>query len=353
MPKKILIIYTGGTIGMRQSANGLVPAADLAAEIMQLIELGPAFQKKPPQLHTLSYDPLIDSSDMTPAIWLKIAHDIEQRYDSYDGFVVLHGTDTLAYTSSALSYFIRRHGKPVVVTGAQLPFGFPRSDARSNLISAIEVAATMPESLAQVCVVFGSKIMRGNRVTKISANAYDAFDSPRFPLLGTIGIDIHFSGSRRLSYQSTDATQLLLPPDNNAVALLRLYPGISAALLRSVCSVKGLRALVLEAYGSGNGPSRDPLFLSEIRAAVDRGIVIVVVSQPLDGVVTFERYAAGSGLAGAGAISGRDMTAEAAISKLYFLLASGEEHHHAELGRALMHPLAGEMAVTEASRKLH
>lgn len=345
MPKRILIIYTGGTIGMRQTANGLAPAADLAAEIMQLIELGPSFQKNPPQLHTLSYDPLIDSSDMTPAIWLKIAADIEQRYDDYDGFVVLHGTDTLAYTSSALSYFIRRHGKPVVLTGAQLPFGFPRSDARSNLISAIEVAATMPESLAQVCVVFGSKIMRGNRVTKISANAYDAFDSPRFPLLGSLGIELHFSGSRRLSYESTDPTMPLVLPDDNAVALLRLYPGISASLLRAVCTGPGLRALVLEAYGSGNGPSRDAAFLDEVRAAVARDIVVVVVSQPLDGVVTFERYAAGSGMAGAGAVSGRDMTTEAAISKLYFLLASGADQA-AGLAKAFRRSLAGEMTVT-------
>ena len=144
MPKRLLIIYTGGTIGMKQTHHGLAPADDLADEIKYLVELGPVFQQNPPQLETLVYRPLIDSSDMTPATWLTIAADIEQRYDDYDGFIVLHGTDTLAYTSSALSYFVRRWGKPVIVTGAQLPFGFPRSDARSNLISAIEVAATMP-----------------------------------------------------------------------------------------------------------------------------------------------------------------------------------------------------------------
>jgi L-asparaginase len=342
MPKKVLIIYTGGTIGMKKTSQGLAPAADLTAEIVQLLELGPSFQKNPPQLQTLSYEPLIDSSDMTPAVWLKIANDIEMRYDQYDAFVVLHGTDTLAYTSAALSYFIRRHGKPVVLTGAQLPFGFPRSDARSNLISAIEVAVTMPEFLAQVCVVFGSKIMRGNRVTKISANAYDAFDSPRFPPLGSIGTAIQFAGSRRISYQSTDPAAVLRLPDDSAVALLRLYPGIGAFLMRAVCAGPGLRALVLEAYGSGNGPSRDAGFLHEVRAAVERGIVVVVVSQPLDGVVTFERYAAGSGLAGAGAISGRDLTTEAAISKLYFLLACGY-CSAAGLSKGLKHSIAGEM----------
>lgn len=346
MQKKILIIYTGGTIGMQQTANGLAPSADLAREIKQLIELGPAFQISPPQLHTLSYDPLIDSSDMTPAVWLQIAADIEECYDDYDGFVVLHGTDTLAYTSSALSYFIRRHGKPVVLTGAQLPFGFPRSDARSNLISAIQVAATMPPSLAQVCVVFGSKIMRGNRATKISANAYDAFDSPRLALLGTIGIDIQFSGAHSQLLQRTDTARVLQLPDDSAVALLRLYPGISATPIRAICAAPGLKALVLEAYGSGNGPSRAAGFVNEVQAAVARGIVVVVVSQPLDGVVTFERYAAGSGFAGAGAISGRDMTTEAAISKLYFLLSAGYGNQPARLAQAFGQALAGEVTVT-------
>lgn len=323
MPKRLLIIYTGGTIGMKRTAHGLAPAPDLAAEITQLIEMGPAFQKNPPVLHTLSYEPLIDSSDMTPAVWLKIATDIEACYDNYDGFVVLHGTDTLAYTSSALCYFIRRQGKPVVLTGAQLPFGFPRSDARSNLISAIEVAATMPAAMAQVCVVFGSKIMRGNRVTKVSANAYDAFDSPRCPVIGSIGIDIHFLGPRRaVPAQSLSVPALKLPPDN-AVVLLRLYPGISAQLLRAVCADPATRAVVLEAYGSGNAPSRSPAFLQEVSAAVDRGIVVLVVSQPLDGVVSFGRYASGSSLAGVGAISGRDLTTEAAVTKLYYLLACG------------------------------
>jgi L-asparaginase len=323
MPKRLLIIYTGGTIGMKQTVSGLAPAGDLAAEITQLIELGPAFQKNPPLLHTLSYEPLIDSSDVKPSIWVQIARDIEQRYDEYDGFVVLHGTDTLAYTSSALSCFVRRQGKPVVLTGAQLPFGFPRSDARSNLISAIEVAANMPASMAQVCVVFGSRIMRADRVTKVSASAYDAFDSPRSPVLGNIGIDVHFQPARRLiADHSTPLPALNLPPDG-AVVLLKLYPGITTHLLRSVCADPEIKAVVLEAFGSGNGPSRDLEFLSEVRAIVERGIVVLVVSQPLDGVVSFGRYAAGTGFAGAGAISGGDLTTEAAVTKLYYLLACG------------------------------
>jgi L-asparaginase len=323
MPKRLLIIYTGGTIGMKQTAKGLAPAGDLTAEISQLIEMGPSFQSNPPVLHTLAYEPLIDSSDMTPAVWLKIAEDIEQHYDKYDGFVVLHGTDTLAYTSSALCCFIRRQGKPVVLTGAQLPFGFPRSDARSNLISAIEVATTMPVSMAQVCVVFGSRIMRGDRVTKVSASAYDAFDSPRCPMLGNIGIDIHFQGAHSTAAEQADPLPVLQLPPDNAVVLLRLYPGISAELLRAVCADKVTKAVVLEAYGSGNAPSRSPEFLNEVKSVVERGIVVLVVSQPLDGVVSFDRYAAGRSLAGVGAISGRDLTTEAAVTWLYYLLACG------------------------------
>lgn len=341
MPKRLLIIYTGGTIGMKQTHHGLAPADDLADEIKYLVELGPVFQQNPPQLETLVYRPLIDSSDMTPATWLTIAADIEQRYDDYDGFIVLHGTDTLAYTSSALSYFVRRWGKPVIVTGAQLPFGFPRSDARSNLISAIEVAATMPESMAQVCVVFGSKILRGNRVTKISAKAYDAFDSPRFPAIGSIGIEIEYQGHRRMGHGEGVTKATLLPPPDDSVVLLRLYPGISASIFDAVCAAPNLRAVVLEAYGSGNGPTREPSFMAAVSAAVERGIVVLVVSQPLDGVVTFERYAAGSGLSGAGAVSGRDLTPEAAVTKLYYLIARGYDNR--QITEKLKQPLAGDM----------
>jgi len=341
MPRKILIIYTGGTIGMKQQADGLAPCADLTAEILQMPELGSAFHEKPPHIDTLTYDPLLDSSDMTPAVWMKIASDIESHYERYDGFVVLHGTDTLAYTSSALSFFIRPRGKPVVVTGAQLPFGFPRSDARNNLISALEVAATLPASLAQVCVVFGSRILQGNRVTKVSARAYDAFDSPRFPPLGSIGIEIVYR-QRETEHRASPVfpEQWCLPP-NDSVALLKLFPGFSPGLLDLICAGNNLRALVLEAFGAGNGPSQDKSFLDAVSRAVASGIVVVVVSQPLDGVVSMRSYSAGSALARAGAISGRDLTTEAALTKLYYLIGAGCDTVQI---RDYMHlPLAGEV----------
>lgn len=339
--KRLLIIYTGGTIGMQQTADGLAPAADLAAEIRHMPELGQAFQTHPPILETLSYDPLLDSSDMTPGRWVQIARDILRHYQKYDGFVVLHGTDTLAYTASALSYFIERSDKPVVITGAQLPFAYPRSDARNNLISALEVAANMPEAMTQVCVVFGSRILRGNRATKVSAKAYDAFDSPRYPHLGAIGIDVEYNRRRRFPVAFGNfAKQGQLPPDD-AVALVRLFPGFSASTLRAICGNSNLRGIVLEAYGAGNGPSQNQDFQDTIGDAVQRGIVVVVVSQPLDGIVRMSSYAAGSALARAGAISGRDMTTEAALTKLYYLIALG--YSADSIAKKMKTPIAGEM----------
>lgn len=349
MPGRLLILYTGGTIGMQQTARGLAPAANLTNEILQMPELGSAFRGDPPIIETLNYEPLVDSSDMTPGGWSRIAGDIARHYDAHDGFVVLHGTDTLAYTSSALSFFLNRSEKPVVVSGAQLPFGYPRSDARNNLISSLQVAASLPRALMPVCVVFGSRILQGNRATKVSAQAYDAFDSPRFPRLGSIGIDIEYashpafgagrSGAREGARE--DIHQEITPPPDDAVALVRLFPGFSAATLRAICGGENLRGIVLEAYGAGNGPSRDRHFIDAVRAAVEQGIVVVVVSQPLDGVVRMDSYAAGNALAGAGAVSGRDLTTEAALTKLYYLVARG--YSAGEIRERMTVSLAGEM----------
>ncbi|MEX1198912.1 MAG: asparaginase [Pseudohongiellaceae bacterium] len=354
MAGRLLILYTGGTIGMKQTDRGLAPASDLTTDILQMPELGPAFHGDPPVIETLSYDPLLDSSDMTPGHWCRMADDIARHYDDHDGFVVLHGTDTLAYTSSALGFFLHRSGKPVVVTGAQLPFGSPRSDARNNLISSLQVAASLPGSMAQVCVVFGSRILQGNRSTKVSAQAYDAFDSPRFPHIGSIGIDIEYNSSPAFeSVRPAPAREGLredlgksilennAPPPDDAVALVRLFPGFSAATLRAICSGENLRGIVLEAYGAGNGPSRDRSFLDAVRSAVDQGIVVVVVSQPLDGVVRMSSYAAGNALADAGAISGRDLTTEAALTKLYYLIAQGCDAR--EIRERMVVALAGEI----------
>ncbi len=356
--KKILVLYTGGTIGMKRpsidptgstgstdstgSNSALAPAAGYLPKVMRALpELDPALNPGAPEFDLIEYDPLLDSSDMTPDAWVKIATDIEHHYQMYDGFVVLHGTDTLAYTSSALSFFVENTRKPIVVTGSQLPFGLPRSDAPNNIVSALQVAATMPEELAQVCVVFGARILRGNRVTKTSAAAFDAFSSPRFPALGSIGIEITYEPHQGLALPDSTFRVHESAPPRGSVAVIRLFPGFTPQIIEAVCSLPNLKGIVLEAFGSGNGPSSNPLFLDAIKEARQSGVVIVVVAQPIDGLVNFGNYAAGSALGRAGAISGQDLTTEAALTKLYYLISLGLEPTQIE-SRMLV-PLAGEM----------
>lgn len=350
MEKRNLIIYTGGTMGMARSAgaNGALSpvAGHLPAMLAQLPELLPANNKNSVdavEYDLIEYQPLLDSSDMTPDGWIKIAADIEQRYRDYSGFVVIHGTDTLAYTSSALSFFVENTRKPIVVTGSQLPFAVPRSDARNNIVSALQVATHMPPALAQVCVVFGCRILRGNRATKISAQAYDAFDSPRCARLGSIGIDIHFNQEMVLPTPDSDFRIQEQPPPHDAVAVIRLFPGFSPQIIDSVCSSPHLRGIVLEGYGSGNGPSSNPLFLDAIANACRQGIVVVVVAQPLEAKVEFGNYAVGDAIARAGAVSGADMTTEAALSKLYYLISL--ELNAVEIEARMGKSIAGEMSV--------
>lgn len=339
--KKLLILYTGGTLGMRPdvAANGsLAPRPGYLANMLQQM---PELQAAGSTFDLLEYTPLLDSSDMTPANWVQIATDIEKHYEQYDGFVVLHGTDTLAFTASALSFFVEGIRKPIVVTGSQLPFGVPRSDAPNNIVTAFQVAATMPQSLAQVCVVFGSRILRGNRATKISASAYDAFDSPRFPYLGEAGISVSFNLSLAIKTPPKKLRIQATPPPNESVAVVRLFPGFSETIIHSLCTNPDLKGIVLEAYGSGNGPSRDTEFLASITAAREQGVVVVVVAQPAEGNVNFGNYAAGNLLGKAGAISGRDLTTEAALTKLYYLIS--RRLSPAEIETQMQQPLSGEM----------
>ncbi len=321
--KRILVLYTGGTMGMCASAGDGSPLAPIAGYLPYALE-------QLPELHSsgalgrydlIEYDPLLDSSDMTPDVWIKIASDIEQRYHAYDGFVVIHGTDTLAYTSSALSFFVENTRKPIVVTGSQLPFGVARSDARNNIVSAMQVAAAMPNPLAQVCVVFGSKILRGNRATKVSAVGYDAFDSPRLPAIGSVGIDITYNLEHGLPATKAEFRIYERSPRHESVAVVRLFPGFGENIIRAVSSSPNMRGIVLEGFGAGNGPARNQAFLEAVSDARRAGVVVVVVAQPLAGRVDFGDYAAGSAIGHAGAISGGDMTTEAALAKLYYLIA--------------------------------
>jgi L-asparaginase len=335
MKKRVYIVYTGGTIGMRRRRTGYVPEPGYLQEQMSTM---PELRHESMPSYTIhEYAPLLDSSNMTPVEWVKIARDVEANYDRYDGFIVLHGTDTMAYTASALPFLLGNLRKPVIITGSQIPLCEIRNDARENLITSLMLAANY--AIPEVCLYFGGKLLRGCRATKVSADGFAAFDSPNFPPLGTVGIDIEVNwdlvrtqrGAKKLAVK-----ELKRP----IVSALRLFPGISPELVRNVLRPP-LQGLVLEAYGVGNGPDQDREFVAALADATKRGVVIVDCTQCLEGTVDLHEYAAGSALARAGVISGFDMTAEAALAKLYYLF--GLRHSPALVKEEMQRDLRGEM----------
>jgi L-asparaginase len=269
-----------------------------------------------PDFQINEYDPLLDSANMTPHDWLKIANDIAAHYKEFDGFVVLHGTDTMAYTASALPFMLQGLRKPVVLTGAQIPLSKIRNDARENLITALLIAANY--KIPEVCLCFGDKLLRGNRAVKVDADSFDAFESPNFPALGTVGIEIHINWDLVLPAPKTPRHLTVNALDEARVAGLRLFPGISIDIIKNFLQPP-IRGLILQTYGMGNAPENLKL-ISALKAANDRGVVIVNCTQCLKGTVNMEDYATGAALAKAGVISGFDMTLEAALAKLSFLL---------------------------------
>lgn len=312
---RVYVAYTGGTIGMARTEEGYAPLRGYLAD--QLAGLSELRDPQMPAVDVHEYDTLLDSANMTPVNWLEIAQDIAAHYDNYDGFVVLHGTDTLAYTASALPFMLEGLAKPVVVTGSQIPLAELRSDGRVNLINSLLIAS-MPE-LAEVAVVFGDRLLRGCRAQKVEADGLSAFNSPNFPPLGRFGLTIDLRDDLlrpRPAPQPIHVQTLHNPP----VAVLRLFPGITADMLRTLLQPP-LRGLVLEAYGVGNGPERDTGFMAALREACDRGVVIVVCSQCVRGAVDLNAYKTGSALAEAGVVSGGDMTTEAALAKLFYLFS--------------------------------
>lgn len=301
---------------MRRTAEGYRPER---GNLQRQLDAMPELQHQSMPLVALNeYDPLLDSANMTPAQWVKIARDIAANYEAFDGFVVLHGTDTMAYTASALPFMLEGLSKPVIITGSQIPLCEIRNDARENLITSLLIASAY--DIPEVCLYFGSKLLRGCRSVKVSADGFAAFDSPNEAPLGTVGIDIEINWPlvRRDGAGALRVGEFASP----VVSTLRLFPGISSELVRNVLRPP-LQGLVIEAYGVGNGPDQDEAFLEVVREATNRGVVIVACTQCTEGMVEMTEYATGSALARAGVIGGHDMTVEAALAKLSYLLSRG------------------------------
>lgn len=320
---KILIIYTGGTIGMIENpeTNALQPF-----DFSHLMENVPRVKKLEYDIDNIQFDPPIDSSNMNPQHWADIAKAIEDNYDDYDGFVVLHGTDTMAFTASALSFMLENLSKPVIITGSQLPIGEVRTDGDENLITALQVAAEIDkrtgEAMVQeVAILFENHLWRGNRSTKMSANNFNAFMSNNYPELARIGLDIKYFKEMLYRLPSKRPLKVRYNMDPN-VMFLELHPGITPSTLKYLLNTPDIKGIVLKTYGAGNSPS-ESWFTSLIREATDRGVVIVNVTQCPNGGVHDELYETGNCLANAGVVSGHDMTSEAAITKLMYLFGLG------------------------------
>lgn len=341
-PPRILIIYTGGTIGMIEN---LETRALEPFNFNHLIENVPKIKLLDLELESVEFSDPIDSSSMNPSHWQSIARVIEEHYADFDGFVVLHGTDTMAYTSSALSFMLENLNKPVIITGSQLPIGDVRTDGEENLITALQVAsARTPEGkpmVREVAILFEDFLWRGNRATKHSSDNFCAFSSNNYPALASFGLGIHYNREALLDQSPKGELKVHYDFDTN-VMMVDLFPGIQENVVRHMFNTPGIRGIVLKTFGSGNGPS-DPWFISALREATDRGIVIVNISQCSNGSVTPGRYSAGLGISQAGVISGNDLTSEASVTKLMHLLGRGFDRE--KVKEYMSRSVCGEMTI--------
>lgn len=296
------------------------------------------------EIETYSMEPPIDSSAICPQHWIELASIIEQAYPHYDGFVVLHGTDTMAYTASALSFMLKGLRKPVIFTGSQLPIGRLRTDGKENLITALEIASATSEDgaprVTEVCIFFQNQLMRGNRASKVSADQFRAFESHNYPKLAYSGIDIRYNDN--FIHRAKHGELQVYKHVTSDVVILKLFPGISPEVVAAILDIKGLRGVVLETFGSGNAPN-EAWFIELLQKAIHKGIIIINVTQCTTGYVDMCRYETGRKLNTLGIISGMDMTAEAAITKLMVLLAQGFED--SKLRDLISKPIRGEMSL--------
>ncbi|HOF20662.1 MAG TPA: asparaginase [Bacteroidales bacterium] len=336
----VLIIYTGGTIGMVHDpeTGSLIPI-----DFKHITDHVPVIGNYGFELHSVSFDPVKDSSNIDPDIWIRLAGIIEENYDRFDGFVVLHGTDTMAYSASALSFMLENLSKPVIFTGSQLPIGLPRTDGRENLITAIEIAAAKKNGnpiVPEVCIYFDSELSRGNRTTKFSAEHFDAFNSPNYPLLAEAGLHITYNTGIIRYPEKIRKLKVHRKFDNN-VAILKLFPGLNRNFVKAVTGTAGLKGLIIETFGSGNAPTYK-WFLDDLKAFIRKGGIIFNVTQCHGGSVEMGLYETSREMLAAGVISGRDITSEASVTKLMLLLGC---HGSAEkVAEMLAKPIAGEMS---------
>ena len=339
---KVLLIYTGGTIGMgmHPDTGALEPL-----DFNHLVSSMPEFQLIPAHINVRKFDPPIDSSDMDPMRWAELVGIISNNYDDYDGFVILHGTDTMAYTASALSFMLENLTKPVILTGSQLPIGELRTDGKENMMTAIELASMKDSNghprVPEVCIFFNGKLLRGNRSTKMNAEGFFAFDSFNYPHLCDVGVNFTFHDHHILRPDFNKPMTPHLKMDPNVV-VFSLFPGIQDTIIRHVVDSPNLRGIVMRTYGSGNAP-QTPWLMRLLDKAAHRGINVINISQCLTGSVEMERYDTGFQLKLSHVISGHDCTIEAAVTKLMFL--QGRYADNNIIRQKLQQSLAGEITL--------
>jgi L-asparaginase len=336
----ILLIYTGGTIGMiRDSETGSLGVFDFK----NLLDKIPELKQLDCNIRTISFDTPIDSSDMNPNHWIQIANIIESHYNFCDGFVILHGSDTMSYTSSALSFMLENLAKPVIFTGSQLPIGDLRTDAKENLITSIELAALKNKNLpviTEVCLYFEYKLYRANRTTKVNTENFEAFASYNYPELAESGVYLKVNYPYLSKINSSEPLKVHKSL-NTSIALIKLFPGITEEYLKTVLSTPKLKGVILETFGAGNCMT-EAWFINLLKETISKGIYIVNVTQCIGGSVNMGQYDTSSQLKEIGVVSGKDMTTESAISKLMFLTTN--EIPHKEFKKKYEMPLRGELS---------
>lgn len=333
----VLIIYTGGTLGMTYDEAGVLTPFNFSRTVEKI----PALRQFDLQLTVISFPKLVDSANIRPEHWVNMAYIVYENYQRYDGFVVVHGTDTMAYSASALSFMLEGLNKPVIFTGAQLPIGSKRSDAQENFVTALEIASAQIDGrpvVPEVCIYFGSHLLRGNRSSKRQSIHFDAFTSENYPSLAEAGVVIDYNFTAIHPYDPTYNLVYHKDLDPN-VAILKLFPGINRKVVESTLQIPDLKGLILETFGSGNAPT-DAFLLDSLEDAIRRGLTILNISQCAGGRVIQGRYQTSKSLENIGVISGKDMTTEAAVTKLMFLL--GTEPSAERVRQRLPFPICGE-----------